>query len=205
MEFKRSANAIRVMREQRHNFNPSIFFAEFLIVAMVLASGEGDLPDADQVVGVTGEERLSIGGPGEGGAGRSLGFGVGGENFRLELVHDDLSFQIPDFDGGAGGGAEPISVGREGEGVDSVSAIERVKMFALVEIPEHCLAVLATRSAKGTVGRHSHRVQVTSVTDVIRLQLAVGQVPHLDEFVPSGGDDDGVVVGGRETDAGDPL
>ena len=52
-ERKRSDKSIRVMREQRHNFNPSIFFAEFLIVAMVLASSEGDLPDADQVVGVT--------------------------------------------------------------------------------------------------------------------------------------------------------
>ena len=29
--------------------------------------------------------------------------------------------------------------------------------------------------------------------------------PHLDELVPSGGNDDGVGVGGRETDARDPL
>jgi len=206
-ECKRSDKSIRVMREQRHNFDPSnfIFFAEFLIVAMVLASGEGDLPDADQVVGVTGEERLSIGGPGEGGAGRSLGFGGSGQNFWFQLVDDDLAFQIPDFDGCSGGGAEPVSVGREGEGVDGVASVESVEMLSLVEIPEHRLAVLATGSAEGTVGRDGDRVQVTGVADVVRLQLAVGQIPNLDEFVPSGGDDDGVGVGWRETDAGDPF
>ena len=77
------------------------------------------------------------------------------------------------------GGAEPVSVGREGKGVYGVAAIQRIKMFAFVKIPEHGLAVLATGSAKRTVGRHGHRVQVTRVTDVVRLQLAVGQVPHL--------------------------
>ena len=76
-------------------------------------------------------------------------------------------------------GAEPISVGREGEGVDSVASVESVEMFAFVEIPQHGLAVFATGSAEGAVGRNGDGVQITSVTDVIRLQLAVGQVPHL--------------------------
>jgi hypothetical protein len=37
------------------------------------------------------------------------------------------------------------------------------------------------------------------------LPSAVGQVPHLDVLVPSGGDDDWVLVVGREPDAGDPI
>jgi len=43
------------------------------------------------------------------------------------------------------------------------------------------------------------------VADVVRLQLAVGQIPHLDEFVPSRRDDDGVGIRWREPDTGDPL
>jgi len=159
------------------------------------------LPDADQVVGVAGEEGLSIRGPSEGGAGRSLSLSGGGQDFGLELVHDDFAFQIPDLDRCACGGAEPVSVGREGEGVDGVAAVERVKMFSLVEIPQHRLAVFAAGRAEGTVRRHRHRVQVAGVADVVRLQLAVGQIPHLDQLVPAGGDDDGIGVGGGETDA----
>jgi len=163
------------------------------------------LPDADQVVGVSGEERLSVGGPGKGSARRSLGFGGRRQHFRFQLVNDDFAFQIPDFDGGAGSGAEPISVGREGEGVDGVAAVESVKMLSFVEIPQHRISVFSTGCAKRAVGRNGDRVQVTSVADVVRLQLAVGQIPHLDEFVPSRRDDDGVGICWRESDAGDPL
>jgi len=163
------------------------------------------LPDADQVVGVSGEESLTIGGPGEGSARRSLRLGGRRQNFRFQLVDDDFAFQIPDFDGGASGSAEPISVGREGESVDSVASVEGVKMFSLVEIPEHRLAVFAAGSAEGAVRRNGDRVQVTGVPDVVCLQLAVGQIPNLDEFVPSSGDDDGIGVGRRETDARDPF
>merc|ERR1712227_827408 len=177
------------MREQCHNSNPSaIFFAGFSFIA-VLSFWPGDLPDADQVVGVSGEESLTIGGPGEGSARRSLRLGGRRQNFRFQLVDDDFAFQIPDFDGGASGSAEPISVGREGESVDSVASVEGVKMFSLVEIPEHRLAVFAAGSAEGAVRRNGDRVQVTGVPDVVRLQLAVGQIPNLDEF------------GRRETDA----
>ena len=38
----------------------------------------------------------------------SLSLGGGGQDFWLELVHDDLSFQIPDFDGGAWGKKEDV-------------------------------------------------------------------------------------------------
>jgi len=170
-----------------------------------LASGESDLPNADQVVGVACEEGLSVCGPGEGGARRSLGLGGRGEDFWLEFVHDDFTFQIPDLDRSAGGGAEPVSVGREGEGVDGVAAVEGVEVFSLVEIPQHRLAVFAARRAQRTVRRHRHRVQVARVADVVRLQLAVGQIPHLDQLVPAGRHDDGIGVGGGETDARDPF
>ena len=52
-------------------------------------------------------------------------------------------------------------------------------MLSFVEIPQHGVAVFASGRAEGTVGRNRDRVQVTSVTDVIRLQLAIGQIPDL--------------------------
>jgi len=146
------------MREQQKRkrvFSSPIIF---LRRRFFLTSGEGDLPDADQVVGVSGEERLSVGGPGKGSARRSLGFGGRRQHFRFQLVNDDFAFQIPDFDGGAGSGAEPISVGREGEGVDGVAAVESVKMLSLVEIPQHRIAVFSTGSAERSVGRNGDRV-----------------------------------------------
>ena len=38
---------------------------------------------------------------------------------------------------------------------------------------------LSTRCAQGAIRRDSHCVQEASVTNVVGLQLAVGQVPHL--------------------------
>lgn len=43
------------------------------------------------------------------------------------------------------------------------------------------------------------------MADVVGLQLAVGEVPHLDQLVPAARHDDGVGRVGREANAGDPL
>lgn len=48
----------------------------------------------------------------------------------------------PDLDAGPGGCAEPVAVGAEAEGVDDVPSIQRVEVFALVEVPQHGLPVL---------------------------------------------------------------
>ena len=54
-------------------------------------------------------------------------------------------------------------------------------MLALVEIPEHGVAVFASGGAERTVGRNGHRVQISRVTDVVRLQLAIRQIPDLNK------------------------
>ena len=59
--------------------------------------------------------------------------------------------------------------------------------------------------AKRAVRGEGDRVEVAGVADVVGLQLAVGQVPHLDVLVPPSGDDDWVLVVGGEPDAGDPV
>ena len=52
-------------------------------------------------------------------------------------------------------------------------------MLAIIKIPEHGLSVLATGGTQGTVRRHGDGVQVTTVSNVVGLELAVGQVPDL--------------------------
>jgi len=78
-------------------------------------------------------------------------------------------------------------------------------VLAIIKIPEHGLGVLAAGGTQGTVRRHSDGVQVTTVSNVVGLELAVGQVPDLDVFVPTARDNDGVLVVRREPDARHPF
>ena len=76
--------------------------------------------------------------------------------------------------------------------------LQSVEMLVIGEVPQHGLAVLAAAGAQGAVGAEGDGVKVPGVAHVVGLQLAVGQVPDLDVLVPSGGDNDGVSVVGRE-------
>ena len=66
-------------------------------------------------------------------------------------------------------------------------------------------ACLAAGRTEGAVRGHGNCVDVVSVAAQVALELAVGQVPDLDQPVPAGRDDDGLVGDGREAHAGDPL
>ena len=78
-------------------------------------------------------------------------------------------------------------------------------MLSVIEVPQHGLGVLPTAGTQGAVRRESHRVDVTGVTDVVGLQLAVGQVPHLDVLVPPARHDDRVGGVGGEAHAAHPV
>ena len=82
--------------------------------------------------------------------------------------------------------------------MDGVIAVQCVQVLAIIEVPEHGLGVLTTAGAQGTVRRQGDGVEISSVTNVVGLQLAVGQVPDLDVLVPSGRDNDGIGVVGRK-------
>jgi hypothetical protein len=94
-----------------------------------------------------------------------------------------LALQVKDFDAGGGGSAEPVSVRGEDEGVDDVTSLEGVKVLALVEIPEHGDAVLATRGSQGAIGRDGNSVDVAGVTVVVGLELELGEFPNLRRIV----------------------
>ena len=96
-----------------------------------------------------------------------------------QLFYHVLALQVPDFDAGSSSSAKPIAVGREAESIDGVSVVQGVQVFAIIQVPEHGLGIFATRSTEGTIRGHGHGVQVAGMTNVVGLQLAVGQVPYL--------------------------
>merc|ERR1719199_2042825 len=145
---------------------------------------------------------VTVRGPLKGDAPRDTGLrdGLGGE-----LVKDVLVLQVPDLDGGIGGGAQPVVLRREAHGVDGGVSVQGVQVLAVVDIPQHGGAVLTTGTAQGTIRRDGDGVQDTGVAGEVGFQLAVVQVPDLDELVPAAGHDQRVLGGRGEADAGDPV
>lgn len=129
---------------------------------------------------LTCKQGLAIGTPGQADA---LGIAalpaLVDEILGLELVHLALLLEVEDDDVGRRRGAQPVPIRREDERVDDVAGVERVQVLRLVEIPEHRRAVLAARRAQGAVRRDGHGVDVPAVPDMIGLQFARGQLPHL--------------------------
>ena len=78
-------------------------------------------------------------------------------------------------------------------------------MLALVDVPEHGSSVLASGSHQGTVRRDGQSVDHSSVADEVGSELAVGQVPDLDNLVPARRDDQRLLGRGRESNARDPV
>jgi len=160
---------------------------------------------SDHVVGVTGEEIGTISGPGQAGAVRNLGVLAHGSDIELDLVDHALGLQVPDLDALGGGGAQPVSVRGEDKGVDNVTSLKRVESLALGKVPKHSGTVLATGSAKGSVGGNGHGVKVSVVANKVGAELAVAERPHLHKAIPTSRHNHGGSRGGRESHARDPL
>lgn len=162
-------------------------------------------PGTNDVVSVTSEQSLTISRPGQADTLGLPALLANGGELRLELVNLALLLKVEDDDAAGGGSAEPVSVGGEDEGVDLVVGVEGVQVLGLVEVPEHGGTVLATRCAERAIGGDGDGVDVAGVADVVGLQLAAGQLPNLDQLVPTAGNNHRVLGVGAESDAGNPL
>lgn len=162
---------------------PGSFFISFLFfIFTLLLSPRHDTPRPNEVISVPCKERLSISAPGQRDALRFPALFPDGDEFRFEFVHLGLLLEVKDDDGGCGGGAQPVTVGREYERVDLVAGIEGVELLGLVDVPQHGGTVLAAGSAQGAVGRDSHGVDVARVSNVVGLDAARGEFPNLRTF-----------------------
>lgn len=136
-------------------------------------------PGTDLVVGVTGEQGLAVGGPGQGDTLGVTALLALLNVLGLELINLALLLEVEDGDGAAGGGAQPVAVGGEDQGVDLVTGVEGVEVLGLVKIPQHGGTVLATGGAQGSIGGDGDGVDVAGVTDVVSLQTAGSELPDL--------------------------
>jgi len=110
-----------------------------------------------------------------------------------EVGYNVLAFQVPDFNSLVGSSAQPVTVWREGEGVDDVFSIQRVQVLSFVEVPEHGSSVFASRSAERSVRGNGNGVDVSGVANEVLSEFElVSELPDFDGSVPTGRDDDWV-------------
>lgn len=128
-----------------------------------------DPPGANQIIRIAGKQGLAVGAPGQADALGLAALLADSGVLGLELVDLALLLEVEDDDGARGGGAEPVAVRREGQGVHLVPRVQRVQVLGLVQVPQHRRAVLAPRGAERAVGRDGDRVDVACVPDVVGL------------------------------------
>ncbi|RUS35573.1 hypothetical protein BC938DRAFT_476521 [Jimgerdemannia flammicorona] len=90
-----------------------------------------------------------------------------------EFIDNRLGLKIPDLNAGSGSGAQPVA------GVDDIPSLEGIQVLAFIEIPQHHDAILATRGAQRTIRRNGNSVNVASVPNVVRTELAFRKFPDL--------------------------
>ena len=136
-------------------------------------------PGPNLVISVAGEQSLAIGTPSQANTLGIAALSALVSVFGLELIDLALLLQVEDGDAGCGGGAEPVAVRREDEGVDFVTGMKRVEVFRFVKVPEHGDAVLSARGAERAIGGDGDGVDVAGVTNVVGLDAASGKIPYL--------------------------
>jgi len=95
---------------------------------------------------------------------------------------DPLALEVKNFDAASSSGTQPVPVGREDKCVDDVTSLQRVEVFAFVEVPEHGDTVFATRRCQRAVRGNRDSIDVTGVAVVVSLQLELGEFPDLEQI-----------------------
>jgi hypothetical protein len=125
--------------------------------------------------------------------------------FGSQSIDNNLGLKIPDLDLLISCCTQPVTVGREAEGVNDLTSIEGVETLSFVQVPEHGSSILSSGSTEGSIRGYAYGVEVSGMSDEVIAKLAVGQRPYLDKTIPSTGDDEGNLHGRREPNAGNPL
>jgi hypothetical protein len=164
------------------------------------------LPDTDDVVGITREESSTVSRPADGQTVRIVILSLTNlSEFRTEFVNKRLVLEIPDLDTVLGSSAEPVTVRREGKGMDKGTGLQGVEVLGLVQVPEHDNTVLTGGGTEGTIGGDGNSVDITVVANKVGTELHLGKIPDLNNLIPTTGNDERVGRVGRETNAGNPF
>lgn len=143
-----------------------------------LSRGGHNLPDSDDVVSVTGEQVLTVSGPGQRDSLWVLGIRTNGKLW-LQLVQQGSLLQVEDLDTGRGGGGQPVSVWRESQSVNLRSSVQGVQSVVRVQVPQDDNTVLTSRSVQGSIWRDGDAGDVAGVTNKVSIELVIVQVPRL--------------------------
>merc|ERR1712170_36776 len=88
--------------------------------------------------------------------------------------------------------------------MDDLTSIQTVKTLSFVQIPKHSSSVLSSRSTEGSIWGYTYGVNVSSVSNKIVTELAVGQRPYLNKTIPSSRYDEWNLDRWAETNTGNP-
>jgi hypothetical protein len=149
---------------------PSTLFASFITLRNL--STRHDTPSTNLVICVAREQSLAVGAPSQANTLRLTRLFAHLHILRLELVNLALLFKVEDDNTAGSGSTKPVAIGRENKGVDLISSIERIEMLRFIQVPKHRGAILAAGSTERAVRRDGDGVDISSVTDVIGLDLA---------------------------------
>lgn len=104
------------------------------------------MPNSDDVVGVTGEQSLTISRPSQRNGVWVLSLGVTSK-FWLQFVDQDFVFQVVDLDTRSSSSGQPESGWREGQSKDFVLSVEVHEGALVLQVPDVDLTVLTSRSS----------------------------------------------------------
>lgn len=163
--------------------------------------------DTDDVISETGVKDDSITRPGKGDTLDREGlFGGVLTLLKDDIVTDNFArLEVPDANGGGGSGTEPVGHRGEGQSMDDIIGRERREVKSFGEVPEHGFTVFTTRGTERAIRGYSYGVDVLGVTNKVDTELAVGEVPDLDNLVPTGRHDERHAEVRGEADATDPF
>lgn len=100
---------------------------------------------------------------------------------------------------------EPVLLGSEEDAVDSAVDLLLGEEFAVDEVPNDNVTVLATGSEEVGLGNHGKRVDLSGVTNKGVLKSHGLIVPNLDGLIPRSANNDGSLGVLEELNAGDPV
>lgn len=92
-----------------------------------------------------------------------------------------LALQVEYFNTTGSSSTQPVAIRTEHEGVNNITSLQRVQVFAIIQIPKHGDTVLATRCGEGTIGGDRHCIDVTGVTVMVSAQFALAEFPNLEK------------------------